>query len=410
MRKINQNAILVVFAALFICTGIWGESLTDCGKGAWDLLRAVKHLDLSGWMDAEKKIEKSSNEKLNYHDRLIDVDSLRSNLLGTRVVIKNGSVAAVKCDDEMLCIEVGCKSDTNIQETVAKIKELETVAEENGARFLYCAAPRKEEFATLPENAVNHSTDNHNRLIDELRASQVPTLDLTSMIKESGVPVTEAFYYTDHHWRVKTGFSATEAICARLEELYDFQYDRTYTDLDNYQMTHYPDWFLGSRGKKAGTYFTWQGADDFDLITPKFETSFTAEQPLKGEKREGAFEETLLYMEKLEKDYYKSDPYATYSGGNYRLQIMKNERNPDGKKILMVRDSFACVVAPFLALQTGELHTCDMRDNMDSAVDKVNLKEYIEEIHPDYVIILFSATPETGETGKYDFFPNLDME
>ncbi len=399
MRKLNQNVTLVVFAAVFICCGIWGNSFTHFRWGTLDLLAALKHLNYSGVMDAMERIESSSNEKLNYHDRLIDVDSLRNNLLGTRVVIKDGSVAAVKCDDDVICVQVGCKSDTNIQEIVAKIKELETVAEDNGAHFLYCAAPRKEELETLPENVVNWSRDNHIRFVDELRASQVPTLDLTSMIKESGIPVTEAFYYTDHHWRAKTGFSATEAICARLEEQYGFQYDRTYTNLENYQITHYPDWFLGSHGKKAGTYFTWRGADDFDLITPKFETGFTAEQPLKGEKREGAFEETLLYMERLEKDYYKSNPYATYSGGNYRLNIIKNELNPDGKKILMVRDSFACVVAPFLALQTGELHTCDMRDNQDSAVDKVNLKEYIEEIHPDYVIILYTGVPETQEIG-----------
>ena len=65
------------------------------------------------------------------------------------------------------------------------------------------------------------------------------------------------------------------------------------------------------KGKKVGTFFTWHGADDFELITPKFETSFIEEQPMKGEKREGSFEESLLFMENMRKDLY---------GGTARLR------------------------------------------------------------------------------------------
>lgn len=87
--------------------------------------------------------------------------------------------------------------------------------------------------------------------------------------------------------------------------------------------------------------------DDFELIVPKFESSLTEEQPLKNEIRKGSFENTVLYMKNMKKDYYKINTYATYSGGDFRLQIMRNNLNKKGKKILLIRDSFACVVAPF---------------------------------------------------------------
>ena len=87
------------------------------------------------------------------------------------------------------------------------------------------------------------------------------------------------------------------------------------------------------------------------------------------------------------------------------MQIMRNNLNPNGKKILMIRDSFACVIAPFLSLQTSELHICDMRNNEKIVGDKLNAEEYIKQIAPDYVIVLYSGVSNFEEShGKYDFF------
>ena len=153
-----------------------------------------------------------------------------------------------------------------------------------------------------------------------------------------------------------------------------------------------------------GTWFTWQGADDFELIVPDFETSMSEERPFENELREGSFEDTVLFKKFMEKDLYKKNTYAAYSGGDFRLQIMRNELNPDGKKILLIRDSFACAVAPFLALQTSELHICDMRNFGYFAGDKFYMDNYIREINPDYVLVLYSGVnPIDGSLGKYDF-------
>ena len=110
-------------------------------------------------------------------------------------------------------------------------------------------------------------------------------------------------------------------------------------------------------------------------------------------------------MENMKKDYYKINTYATFSGGDFRLQIIKNNLNANGKKVLLIRDSFACVVAPFLALQTSELHVCDVRDYEYYVGDKLNIDEYIKEIKPDYVIVLYTGVSRIEELhGKYDFF------
>ena len=113
----------------------------------------------------------------------------------------------------------------------------------------------------------------------------------------------------------------------------------------------------------------------------------------------------MVKLMNMEKDYYHKNPYASYSGGDFRLQIFTNNLNPKGKKMLLIRDSFACVVAPFLSLQTSALHICDLRDFKSFVGDRINMEEYIRKIQPDYVIVLYGGiSSKEGSSGKYDFF------
>jgi hypothetical protein len=95
------------------------------------------------------------------------------------------------------------------------------------------------------------------------------------------------------HWKPESGFWATGLICEELSSRYGFEYNEYYTDINNYNLKVYEDWFLGTEGKKVGRYFTARGVDDITLITPKFETSMVEKQPMKNQTRSGSFEETV---------------------------------------------------------------------------------------------------------------------
>ncbi len=404
MKKFNVNCILFAFVMLFITAGIWGDCFTRLKWAALDAVAVVRQGNLPDPETFTANVDNITDKELSYHSALMDIDSVRNNVLGTRVITKDGTTI-VKSDDGSLMGTVEEIDDAGIKEIIPYIKELEAVSEENGAHFLYCAAPRKDYFESAPGNVTNAFKSNYDRFIAELRASETPVLDFSDMICEKKTAGFEPYYYTDHHWTAKTGFLATKAICEELAERYGFVFDDRYVEFENYKVAYYSDWFLGSWGKKVGTYFTWRGADDFDVITPNFETSMTEEQPFKNEVREGVFEETVLYLENMEKDYYGKNAYATYSGGDFRLQIMRNNLNPDGKKILLIRDSYACAVAPFLALQTSELHLCDVRNFSYYVGEKINVEEYIKEINPDYVLVLYAgAFSLEGSDGRFDFF------
>ena len=82
---------------------------------------------------------------------------------------------------------------------------------------------------------------------------------------------------------------------------------------------------------------------------------------------------------------------------------MKNNLNTHGKKVLLIRDSFACAFAPFLSLQTRELHICDVRDGDYYVGDKLNMKDYIQQIKPDYVLVLYASLNNISDS-RYNFF------
>ena len=401
MKKFNKNSILFLFVILFIIVGLWGNCFEQLKLDTLDMLSGIKHGNITSIFDFKTNVDDISNQELSYHHSLMDVNSIKENLIGTRVVNKKDTIV-VKADSGSLIEPIKKIKTSEIKQVVNKIATLKNVSENNGARFLYCLAPTKELYEKTPENIDNFCYENYNLFLSELEKSSIPTIDFAETVNKSDY---EVFYKTDHHWTVRAGFEANNALLNKLNSLYGFDFNKKLTDLSNYNIEHYKTWFLGSKGKKVGTFFTWHGADDFDLITPKFETNIIEERPFKNQIRTGSFKETVLYMYNMKRDYYNINTYATYSGGDFRLQIMKNNFNTNGKKILLICDSFAGVVAPFLALQTNELHICDMR-NFDYYVgDKLNVEKYIKKIEADYVIVLYSGvTSLENSDGRYDFF------
>lgn len=400
MKKFNKNSLLFVFVIIFIVVGVWGNCFEELKLKTIDYSEGK----IKSFTDYKELVDDISNKKLSFHDELMDVNSVKDNLLGTRVINKDDTVV-IKTDSGSLAQERKEPSKKDLETIVSNIKELQNVTEENGAEFLYCAAPVKELFEGMPANMETSLKTSYDKFIADLNKADVPAIDLSVALKENGIQESEMFYNTDHHWKTTSGFTATKAICDELEARYGFQYDKKLTDINNYNIKTYKDWFVGSLGKKVGTFFTWHGADDFDYITPKFETKLTEKQPAKNQVRNGSFEETIVFTKNLEKDYFNKNTYATYSGGDYRLQIVENHLNTDGKKILLLRDSYACVVAPFLSLQTSELNICDIRNYSYFVGERIDIEKHIKEMKPDYVLVLYCGISSLDTANaKYDFF------
>ncbi len=408
MKKWNKNTIVFVLSFLFLFLGMRGSYIHDMKK---TLHSFADHVGKKGiyqsFVDYKNHMEEISETSLSYHGRLMDINSVRENLMGTRLIKKDNTMV-VKTNTGSLVETNYPLSGDEISQVADRIKDLKDYSEKHGAHFMYLAAPRKElaeSRQSMPPNADNHAPANMKLFFQALEDRDIPYLSLLDAISERGIGKEDIFFYTDHHWTPYAGFLAADCICRDLNRRYGFKINEKYGDIRNYNRKIYPNWFLGSKGKKTGTWFTWRGPDDFELITPRFKTHYMEEQPIKKKTRKGSFEKTALYMKNLKKDFYKVNSYVTYGGGDYRLQILTNQDNLQGKKVLLLRDSYACVVSPFLSLQTSRLYVCDIR-NFDYFVgDRIDIAEFMEEYKPDYVLVLYSGIVNLQHSdGKYDFF------
>ena len=94
-------------------------------------------------------------------------------------------------------------------------------------------------------------------------------------------------------------------------------------------------------------------------------------------------------------DLYIDSMYAHYSYGDRGLQVVQNHlAGEEAPKVVIIRDSYACVVTPFLSLMTGSLHILDTRHWRGT--DTANtIYEYIQQEQPDYVLVLYTGLGHT---------------
>lgn len=308
----------------------------------------------------------------------------------------------VKFEDGNFYSPTKHKSDDEIYEYAGKIRELYEYCAGKGTGFLYVCCPNKNYDVEFPHGIVNYTTSNVNRFANDLNDFEIPLLDLQICKEKDGITTEEMFFITDHHWKPDIGFWADRYISDELGSRYGYEYDDKYLNLDNYNIRTVRDSFRGKYLRLAKCKFIKFECDDFDVITPKFETDFICECPFTDEYRTGSFEDSVLYMQYVKnEDVYKY--YRTYCDGDKRLQIITNNKNPDGPVFVIIRDSYGCVTVPYLAMNASKIYLVDNRDDYDKQGPKQDVYKLIDEVNPDYLLMIFRGVP-AGNQGALAFY------
>lgn len=215
---------------------------------------------------------------------------------------------------------------------------------------------------------VGAPTADEGQWIDEIYGNlNVPTIDLHTVLQ---LHSTEDIYYrTDHHWTSLGAFYGANAIleAADLEPL----------RLSDYQCQTVSQNFLGTNYSSACAWWT-----EPDTITTYVKTEGkTVLSNFTGKTETGR----LYVSEHLD----TKNQYAYFLGGNQPLCVIRSQGS--GAKLLVIRDSYADCLAPFLSERFGEVHLFDLRYNRLSPAD------YIRENQIDMVLILYSFETFTQE-------------
>lgn len=382
-KSLTAISFLLFLAAMLAVSLFHISDVEQTLRDRWrDAETGESLADKAAFVAAEGESALSAN--LDPERWFIQIYGGAQRLMGRRYV---ADVAAgnsvVKLDSGALSFfEIGGEPpDTS--ENAAKTIQLARDLEVQGIPFLMAVAPQKvADQSDLPAGLAEHFNAAGDQFLALLTQAGVDSFDLRPAF-DSRTDRDGLFFRTDHHWRGEGAQYAYALLSGELSARYGFPENAEALNPGNYDWVLYEDWFLGSQGKRVGSLYA--GTDDFTAAAPKFETDFTYVAP--GGTRTGSFETSLCFPERLaERDLFNENPYVYYSGGDYGQASMINHRNPDGPRILLIRESFSCAFAPFLALGCSELTTVDLR-----YLDRP-LQDVVEEARPDLVLMLYCAS------------------
>ncbi len=191
----------------------------------------------------------------------------------------------------------------------------------------------------LPSFATPYDEGTYLKDFTALLSSQikvVPVLDTLLLKKEEPI-----YYKTDHHWTTLGAYYGYTALCSDL--------GLTPLALDNFEISMASDSFYGSLFSKGN--FTFAKPDTllfFDAKSrPELEVTYVAENKTT---------DTLYALSHLQ----TKDKYSVFLDNNHPLIKIKTSLN-NGKKLMIIKDSYANCLIPFLTNHYEEIHVLDLR-------------------------------------------------
>ena len=184
---------------------------------------------------------------------------------------------------------------------------------------------------------------------------------------------TDAFYRTDHHWTSRGAYAAYQVLAKT--------WKMTAAEESAYKITDY-DGFYGTTYSKSGLWATppdtlsvWE-----DTETDIHVTVYDENRPIPTE-QDGAF-----FLEHLQ----DTDKYPVFLDGNHaRVTLTSNAK---GGKLLIVRDSFAHCLAPFLSRHFQTVDLVDLR-----YFKRQTVSELMQENGYDRVLFVYGLESLTDD-------------
>ena len=334
---------------------------------------------------AENSLEKNSIYQMLAFHPLVELNSFVTTKFG-KVIFPNEDVFQLK--NGYWTFKNDRISEAATEQTADNIASLNQYCLKEGSHFLYVQTPYKicEQDPEIPDGAENYGNQNYDSILAALKKREVPSFDLRAQIRAENLNHYSMFYVTDHHWKVESAFWASGEIVRKLNTLFDSKLDVSNTGKSLYLTKTYPDWFLGSIGRRVSLGCA--KPEDFSILLPTFKTSLNIQVPNAEINKTGSFADVIYNKKALEtKDYYNASCYESQLYGNQPLTQIRNEKNPNGPKILVLGDSFSLALVPYLSLTANETDLIDFR--RDQGNFSGSIQAYINQTKPDVVLLAY---------------------
>lgn len=324
-----------------------------------------------------------------FRKQYIEVNGLLHRICDKEYVHDTGRNDVTKLKNGYLAFAALEEKSLDSVKAAKYVTEFNEFAKKENIDFLYISAPNKlYKDNPLVKKGVYPLYGDVTEFLSLIKENGIDCIDMSAEFKNAGIDQYDMYFKTDHHWTAEGAFFAFQKMCEFMKNEYGYEIGSKFTDINEYTVDTYENYFTGSEGLRTGAIYCEK--DDFSLIYPKFSTKLSIESwnvspaSQKHTYAEGDFYNTLFDFERFNKG--GSYTYGTYLGSDATLKIIKNLNANTDKKIMLVRDSFGSIFAPYLSLICNELYVVDMRyDDSDR-----NITEYAKELDIDTVIVLYS--------------------
>lgn len=309
------------------------------------------------------------------------------NLIGWKVQEQDYDGVIFLKNDHLTCVCPDYSGDV-IDEITESISRFRDFLSDRDINLCYVMVPFKVDYEgeELPIGIKDYSVSNADELLTKIGERGIDYIDLRAYETAENIYHYDMFYLTDHHWNAKSAVWGCDRVSEWLSNHYGYKYDSSIFDLNNYEERIYDDVFLGSYGRRVT--LSKAKPEDFSILYPTNDMTYHLVMPEKNVDITDNFENVFIDKDFLKiTDYYEMDAYSAYVTHRKYMEIITNENavNPD-KKILILRDSFGNIFAPYFAQMYGTVELLDVADFTGS------IKSYINESKPDTVLLLYNPT------------------
>jgi len=352
-------SVLIVFSALNILKSPKKFSETENRYLAQNPEFSFKNLFDGAYT---KDFEKYVTDQVIFRDMFVSVKTNSEKLWGR---FENNNVYF--CDDEYL-IDIPPKYNEEVlNKNINAINTLSKTGKYNVSLTLIPTAYEilKDKLPPYAYNEMQQKILSHTaeKLINVNFVN--PTVSLMENKDEY------LYYRTDHHQTMHGSFIVYKDILKSL--------GMDYYDESSFSVKMESDKFYGTTWSKAPINIT---PDEIITYSPLFDISYNVEYVDKG-----TSSDSLYVAENLG----KKDKYTYYLGGNNSVvKISTSVKN--GKKLGVIKDSYAHSIIPLLANHYEEIYVLDLR------YYNFNPDEFLSENGVEDVIFIYNATNFISDT------------
>lgn len=334
-----------------------------------------------------EKINEYFADQFPFRDSLVGIKSVSEMIFGKGenngvLLGDNGQIGVRLFTAYKSRLERTPDTDYYYTETVdAAISAINSLAESTSLPIATILPPRTIDAAASAFSYPTEISDSLDTQLENGISNKANYINLLPIMREKYDAGEYVYNRTDHHW------TTYGAYIAYTELLTSWGMEDDIIPRESFTVETISD-FYGTTWSKAGYKFV--APDTLELWSLGNESDFTttcyAAKQVKGEdgKPTTVKEEYHSFEGWLNREYLsKKDKYAAFLDGTHNEQTVTKKTDEPRERLLVVKDSFANTMVPFLA-QHFDLVIVNLANNMS------NVTEYAKEYDCDRIVIIYN--------------------